>query len=307
MIGQAKVCASVQSEYIGASRHSSGDQHALASKGNTMTDMTTNMQALKDRLKATWMAGDYGHFAKYTEPGALEFLDRLNVAPNTRMLDVGCGAGQIAIPAARSGVDVTGVDIASNLIEQARARAKAEGLDAQFDEGDAEMLPYQDRTFDLVVSLIGAMFAPRPERVAAELVRVCRSGGRIVMANWTPEGHVGQMFKIIGKHVPPSPLMVSPLKWGEEATAIERLRGGTTDVTCMKRLYPMQYPFPPAKVVEWFMTYFGPTVRALAVLDAVQQTALRHDLEQLWIDNNQAEEGLTYVDAEFLEVVALRS
>jgi 2-polyprenyl-3-methyl-5-hydroxy-6-metoxy-1,4-benzoquinol methylase len=307
MIGQAKVCASGRAEYIGASRHGSGGRAGLANKGNTMTDMATNMQALKDRLKATWMAGDYGHFAKYLEPGALEFLERLNVAPNNRMLDVGCGAGQIAIPAARSGVDVTGVDIASNLLEQARARAKAEGVDVQFDEGDAEMLPYQDRSFDLVVSLIGAMFAPRPERVAAELVRVCRSGGRIVMANWTPEGHVGQMFKIIGKHVPPSPLMVSPLKWGEEAMVRERLRDGTTDVTCTKRMYPMRYPFPPAKVVEWFMTYFGPTVRAIAVLEAVQQASLRDDLEQLWIRNNQAGDGVTYVDAEFLEVVALRS
>lgn len=271
-----------------------------------MTDITANMQALKDGLKATWMAGDYGRFAKYLEPGALEFLDRLQIAPNTRMLDVGCGAGQIAIPAARAGIDVTGVDIASNLIEQARARAKADGVDAQFDEGDAEMLPYRDRSFDLVVSLIGAMFAPRPERVAAELIRVCRPGGCVVMGNWTPEGHVGQMFKIIGKHVPPSPLMVSPLKWGDEATVRERLSDGTANVTCTKRMYPMRYPFPPAQVVEWFMTYFGPTVQAQAVLDAAQRAALRHDLEELWIKNNHGGKELTYVDAEILEVVALR-
>ena len=176
-----------------------------------MNTMTAEMEALKARLKATWMSGDYGHFAKYLEPGALEFLTRLAVTPGTRMLDVACGAGQIAIPAARAGVRVTGVDIASNLIEQAQTRAKAEGVEARFDEGDAEMLPYQDAAFDLVVSLIGAMFAPRPERVAAELLRVCRPDGRIVMANWTPEGHIGQMFKIIGKHVPPPPLMVSPV------------------------------------------------------------------------------------------------
>jgi ubiquinone/menaquinone biosynthesis C-methylase UbiE len=126
------------------------------------------------------------------------------------MLDVACGAGQIAIPAARAGARVTGIDIASNWIEQARSRAKAEGVDVRFEEGDAELLSFEDAAFDLVLSLIGAMFAPRPERVAAELVRVCRPGGRIAMANWTPEGHVGQMFKIIGKHVPP-PLMASPL------------------------------------------------------------------------------------------------
>ena len=175
-----------------------------------MNPMTPDMELLKARLKSTWMAGDYGHFAKELEPGALEFLSRLSVTPGTRLLDVGCGAGQTAIPAARAGARVTGVDIAANLIEQARARAKAEGLDVRFDEGDAEALAYDDGSFDLVISLIGAMFAPRPDRVAAELVRVCRSGGRIVMANWTAEGFVGQMFKTIGNHVPPPPLMPSP-------------------------------------------------------------------------------------------------
>ena len=269
--------------------------------------MTPEMEALKTRLKAIWMSGDYGHFAKYLEPGALEFFNRLEVKPGTRMLDVACGAGQIAIPAARAGVQVTGVDIASNLIEQARGRAKAEGVDIRFDEGDAEMLPYEDAAFDLVVSLIGAMFAPRPECVAAELVRVCRPGGRIAMANWTPEGHVGQMFKIIGKHVPPSPLMVSPVKWGDEATVRERLREGTASIKATKRMYPMRYPFPPTEVAEFFFTYYGPTLRALAALDAAGKTALRHDLEQLWASNNQASDGSTHVEAEYLEVDAIRS
>jgi SAM-dependent methyltransferase len=271
-----------------------------------MTMMSSEMEALKTRLKATWMSGDYGHFAKYLEPGALEFLSRLAIEPDTKMLDVGCGAGQIAIPAARAGVRVTGVDIASNSIEQARARAKAEGLDVRFDEGDAESLPYEDASFDLVVSLIGAMFAPRPERVAAELIRVCRSGGRIVMANWTPEGHVGQMFKIIGKHVPPPPLMASPLKWGDESTVRERLGEGTATMETTKRLYPMRYPFAPAEVVEFFRLYYGPTNRAFAGLDTAGQTALRDDLEQLWSGNNRATDGSTDVQAEYLEVVAIR-
>jgi SAM-dependent methyltransferase len=272
----------------------------------TMT-MTPEMEALKARLKATWMAGDYGHFAKYLEPGALEFLSRLAVAPGTRMLDVACGAGQIAIPAAHAGVRVTGVDIASNLIEQARARAKAEGVDARFEEGDAEALPYEDGSFDLVVSLIGAMFAPRPERVAVEFVRVCRPGGRIVMGNWTPEGHVGQMFKIIGKHVPPSPLMASPVKWGDEATVRERLKDGIARLDTTKRPYPMRYPFPPVEVVEFFRAYYGPTNKAFAALDTAGQNALRHDLEQLWAGNNRAIDGSTDVESEYLEVVAVRS
>lgn len=271
-----------------------------------MAALPPDMQALKDRLKATWMAGDYGHFATYLEPGALEFLARLSIAPGTRMLDVACGAGQIAIPAAHDGARVTGIDIASNSIEQARGRAAAEGVDVRFDEGDAEMLPYEDAAFDLVVSLIGAMFAPQPERVAAELLRVCRSGGRIVMANWTPEGHIGQMFKIIGKHVPPSPLMVSPVKWGDEAMVRERLQDGTAKLDVTKRLYPMRYPFPPGEVVEFFRVYYGPTNRAFAALDAAGQSALRDDLEQLWSASNLARDGSTHVEAEYLEVAALR-
>jgi SAM-dependent methyltransferase len=269
--------------------------------------MTTEMQSLKTRLKATWMAGDYGHFAQYLEPGALEFLARLPIQAGTRVLDVACGAGQVAIPAARAGARVTGVDIATNSIEQARARARAEGLDARFDEGDAEMLPYEDASFDLVVSLFGAMFAPRPERVAAEVVRVCRPGGRIVMGNWTPEGFVGRMFKTIGRHVPPPPLMPSPLLWGDEASVRERLRDGVADLRLSKRRYPFHYPFPPSEVVEHFRAYYGPTNRAFAALDAAGQgEGLRGDLERLWTEHNRATDGTTRYESEYLEVVAVR-
>lgn len=271
-----------------------------------MTTMSPEMESLKARLKATWMAGDYGHFAKYLEPGALDFLARLAIAPGTTMLDVGCGAGQIAIPAARAGVQVTGVDIAANSIEQARARARAEGLAVRFEEGDAEMLDFADDSFELVVSLIGAMFAPRPERVAAELVRVCRPGGRIVMANWTPEGFIGQMFKTIGKHVPPPPLMPSPLLWGNEAAVRERLKDGIAELTLTKRQYPFDYPFPPAEVVTFFRTYYGPTNRAFAALDAAGQAALHADLQQLWAQHNLSTDGGTRYQAEYLEVLAIR-
>ena len=137
-------------------------------------EMAPEMETLKARLKATWMSEDYGTFARYLEPGAMEFLERIDVPAGAEMLDVACGAGQISIPAARSGARVTGVDIATNSVERARARAQDEGLDARFEEGDAEELPYGDASFDAVASLFGAMFAPRPERLAAELVRVCR-------------------------------------------------------------------------------------------------------------------------------------
>lgn len=269
--------------------------------------LTPDMETLKARLKANWMAGDYGVFAQYLEPGALEFLARLNLASGTRLLDVGCGTGQIAIPAARAGVQVTGVDIASNLIEQARARAAAEGVTAQFDEGDAEALPYADASFDVVVSLIGAMFAPRPGRVAAELVRVCRPGGRIVMANWTPNGFVGQMFRLIARHVPPPSGMPAPTLWGDEATVRERLSAGVAELRFAKWLYPFKYPFAPAQVVAFFCTYYGPLQRAVNTLDAAQQAALCSDLERLWTEHNQARDGTTHVESEYLDVEAIRA
>ena len=273
-----------------------------------IAEMTPEMEALKARLKATWMSGDYGHFATYLEPGALEFLSRINIEPGARVLDVACGAGQIAIPMSRAGAKVTGVDIASNLIEQARARAQAENLDAHFDEGDAEMLPYQDGSFDIVVSLIGAMFAPRPELVAAELKRVCRPGGKIVMGNWTPTGFVGQMFKIHGRHVPPPAIMPPPVKWGDEETVRERLNGGISHLKLSRRLYPFRYPFSPAEVVEFFRTYYGPSYKAFAALDALyeKQSALREELEQLWTEHNTASDGTTAIEAEYLQVVAIR-
>lgn len=166
-----------------------------------MSQPAIDIDALKSRLKATWMAGDFGLIAKSYEAGAAEFVRRIGLVPGSRVLDVACGTGNLAVPAARTGAEVTGVDIATNLLEQARARAAAEGLTARFDEGDAEMLPYPDASFDAVISMFGVMFAPRPERSAAELLRVCRPGGRIALANWTPSGFVGQMFKTITTHV----------------------------------------------------------------------------------------------------------
>ena len=268
--------------------------------------MLTDLDSLKSKLKATWMSGDYGHFATYMMPGAMEFFPTLGIKPGEKVLDVGCGAGQLSLPAARAGAIVTGVDIATNLLEQAATRAQAEGLKIRFDEGDAEALPYDAASFDLVFSFIGAMFAPRPERVAAELIRVCRMGGRIVMGSWTPQGFVGQMFKLHGTYVPPPPAMVPPVLWGDEATVRERLNQGIVMLRVTPRKFPFRYPFPPAKVVDFFRTYYGPSNRAFAALAPERQQGLEDELIRLWSDHNQATDGTTYVVAEYLEVVALR-
>lgn len=267
-----------------------------------------DMESVKARMKATWMAGDYGAFAKYMEPGAVRILAGWHIPPGARMLDVGCGAGQIAIPAARAGINVTGLDLASNLVAQARARASAEGLAAQFDEGDAERLPYPDASFDVVVSLIGAMFAPRPEHVASEFRRVCRSGGRILMANWTPTGFPGNMWKVIGKYVPSPPGVPPPTLWGDEETVRQRLRDGIARLELTRRTYPeWSYPFHVPQVVEFFREYFGPIQRAFNALDAEGQDALRRDLEEAFSQYNRATDGTTLLEGEYLDVAATRA
>ena len=269
-------------------------------------EVISEFQLLKARLKTTWMTGDYDVFARYMEKDAELFFRRLGVTPGTRLLDVGCGAGQLAVIAARAGAQVTGCDISTNWLEQARARAAGEGLEITFEEGDAESLPYKDGQFDAVVSLVGAMFAPRPEAVASELTRVCRPGGMIAMANWTPGGFIGQMFKTIARHIAP-PGMPSPVLWGVEATVRDRFNTGIAGLRCGLRLYNFVYPFPPDEVVEFFRVNYGPMTRAFAALDANQQEELRGALVGLWSTHNKAGGRSTRVEAEYLEVVAIRA
>ncbi|NGZ10004.1 MAG: class I SAM-dependent methyltransferase [Nitrospira sp. LK70] len=264
------------------------------------------MDSVKARLKSIWTAGDYDRFSRYMEGGAREFYERLNIAPGCRLLDVACGSGQLALMAAKDGSEVTGVDIAGNLVERARARAQAEGLKARFEEGDAEALPFDDASFDVVTSLIGAMFAPRPDFVAKELLRVCVPGGTIAMGNWTPQGFIGQMFKAVSKFIAPSG-MPAPVLWGDEATVRERLGLGLSELNLTRRQYLFTYPFPPSEVVEVFRLYYGPTNRAFASLDADGQAQLRRDLESLWTTHNRAGTDCTTVYGEYLEVIGIRA
>src|SRR5688572_24482936 len=265
-----------------------------------------HVDALKAKLRATWIAGDFGQIAKFLSAEAEKFINGLGLKPGMKVLDVACGTGNLAVPAARLGATVTGVDIAPNLLEQARERAAAEGLDIKFDEGDAEALPYEDASFDAVVTMYGAMFAPRPELVAAELKRVCKPGGLIAMGNWTPTGFVGQMFKAAAAYVPPPPGMTSPVLWGKDDVVRERFGDGVSKVETKPRIVSFAFPFSPAEVVEHFRVYYGPTNKAFAALDEEKQAALRSDLEKLWTQNNQATDGTTAVEAEYLEVIATR-
>ncbi len=263
------------------------------------------VDALKARLKTTWMSGDYDIFSRYLEPDAFIFFRRIGVEHGQRLLDVACGAGQLALIAARAGAQATGCDIATNWLERARERASKEHLTVTFDEGDAEALPYGDAEFDVVTSLVGAMFAPRPNRVAAEMIRVCKPGGKIAMANWTAQGFVGQMFKIIAKFIAPNG-MPSPLQWGDEAHVRDRFRPGILDVRCTHRFYQLEYPFPPEVVVDFFREHYGPMTRAFASLSADAQDQLKQELVALWSNHNRSEGRGTLVDAEYLEVIAFR-
>ena len=258
-------------------------------------------------MKAAWMAGDFGQIANYISDESERFVGRVGVKPGIRLLDVACGTGNSAIPAARAGAQVTGVDIATNLLEQARQRAAAEQLNIRFDEGDAEDLPYADQSFDAVFTMFGAMFAPRPERVAAELLRVCKPGGMIAMANWTPQSFVAKATQVTAKMVPPPPGVPPPVLWGDAATVRQRLGHGTTHLQCSPVKVKMAYPFAPKETVDFFRRCFGPTQTAFSRLDAAGQVTLAAQLEALWTEHNTATDGTTAVEAEYLEVCAYRA
>jgi len=266
-----------------------------------------NLEVIKAKQKATWEAGDFGQIALSIEHIAEEFMAGLSLLPSCRVLDVACGTGNLAVIAARRGSEVHGIDIAGNLIAQARARAARAGLKINFKEADAEALPFAYSRFDLVVSMFGVMFTPQPEIAVTEMRRVTRLGGQIALANWTPEGFIGKMFKVFKAHLPPPPTGVpSPMAWGDENTVRERLRNGFTDLRLTRRIALMRYPFPPAETVEFFRQYYGPTNKAFAALDSWAQEALRRDLVELQTSHNIAKTPATEVAAEYLEVVATR-
>jgi SAM-dependent methyltransferase len=266
-----------------------------------------DLVAFKARARATWMAGDYPQVARLTEEAANEFIARLRLKPGMQVLDVACGSGNLTIPAAKAGAIVTGIDIAPNLLDQARERAAAETLDIRFKEGDAEDLPFEEGAFDVVVSMFGAMFAPRPEVVAGELTRVCRHGGRIALANWTPSGFLGELFRVTGRHVPPPAGVPSPVLWGDETTVRERLDNRVDGIEMHRILVPLEFPFSVPETIEFYRIHYGPTLRTFAGLSEAGKVALRRDLEELYVRHNKNVDGTTSIAAEYLEVIATRA
>lgn len=268
-----------------------------------MSSATPDFAAIKKAMKAAWMAGDFGKIADLNTRRGEEFVERLNLKPGMRVLDVACGTGNQSLPAARTGADVTGLDHAPNLLEQARAAAEKEDLKARFIEGDAEELPFESGEFDVVMSMFGAMFAPRPERVASEFLRVCKRGGLIAMASWTPTSFQAETFKLNAKYSPPPPGVPAPVLWGDEKVVRERF-GNRAAVETSKQEVVFDFPFGPAKVVEMFRTYFGPTQVALARLDPAKQAAMIADMTEHWASRNEGDANHTVVRGEYLELRA---
>jgi ubiquinone/menaquinone biosynthesis C-methylase UbiE len=280
---------------------------ASPSQPTVQTTGSPEIQTVKARQKAMWESGDYGQVARCIMSCAEEFMARLPLKPGTAVLDVACGSGNLAVISARRGCVTKGVDIATNLIAQARERAEADGLSIEFVEGDAEALPYPEQAFDAVISMYGAMFAPRPHAVAAELFRVTKPGGFVAMANWTPGGFIGKMFEVFKAYLPPPPGIPSPMLWGDEATVRERLKA-FAEVKLTRRMARMWYPFPPAETVDFFRRYYGPTGRAFDALRPDRQAELRRALVELQAAHNASgTPGTTEAPAEYLEVIAVRT
>jgi SAM-dependent methyltransferase len=261
--------------------------------------------------KALWEKGDFTRIAESMRESGEELVDRLGISPGQKVLDLGCGDGTTAIPAARRGAEVLGVDIASNLVAAGNERAQAEGLsNCTFHEGDAtDLAELHDDAFDRVVSIFGAMFAPRPFDVAKEMVRVTRPGGRIVMGNWIPGDPtlVAQLLKISAAYSPPPPEgFISPVTWGVEDNVIERFGHAgipRENLSFSKETYWFKYPAPARELVSTFRSYYGPTMNAFAAAEASGRAdALHGELEALFDAQNTSPNGTTSIPARFLRV-----
>jgi ubiquinone/menaquinone biosynthesis C-methylase UbiE len=264
-----------------------------------------SLSAIKDRQQKTWTSGDYARIGNTLVIMGELLCEAVDVHAGDKVLDVATGSGNTAISAARRFCDVTGIDYVPELIEQARKRAEVEGMSITFDVGDAEDLPYPDASFDVVLSTLGVMFTPNQEKVAEELLRICRSGGKIGLANWTPDGFIGNMFRTLGKHVPPPPGIKPPPLWGTEERLRELLGEDITSLEVTRRSYMFRYP-SAGHFVEYFRSYYGPTLKAFESLEPEGQRSLAEDLEELLAQWNTSGDATVVVPSDYLEVVAVR-
>jgi len=269
----------------------------------TLQQAAPDYTAIKQRQQATWAAGDYAIVGTTLQLVGERLCDAVDIRAGEHVLDVAAGNGNASLAAARQFADVTSTDYVGALLMRARERADAERLRIAFQEADAEALPFADASFDLVLSTFGVMFTPNQEKSASELTRVCRKGGRVGLANWTPEGFIGQLFRTIGKHVPPAAGLKSPALWGTEGRLAELFPGHSVKAT--KQIFNFRYK----SVDHWlsiFKSYYGPTNRAFAALDTAGQSTLQADLVELLTRMNRGGPDTLIVPSEYLEVVVTK-
>src|SRR5436190_10687500 len=263
-----------------------------------------DLQAVTQIQRQVWSRGDFAKIGISAQIVQEELCEAIDVLPGRRLLDVACGAGNGAIAAARRGLEAVGLDYVPALLDRARERAAAEGYYIEFVEGDAQALPFEDASFDYVISTFGAMFAPDQEKTAAELLRVCRPGGKIGMANWTPEGLIGGgMFAAIAKHAPPPPGIKPPSLWGTEERVRELFGNGISEL----RIEPCTFTFryrSPEHWLEYFRAYFGPIMMAFARVGEEGAPALEGDLLEVMRANNRGGDRALVMPGGYVEVVA---
>lgn len=264
-----------------------------------------DLEAVKRRQQQAWVSGDYAAVASRIVLIAERLVDAADLQAGTTVLDVATGSGNSALAAARCGCAVIGVDYVPELLERGRVRAAAEGLPVEFVEGDAENLRFPDASFDAVLSCLGVMFTPNQERAAAELLRVCRPGGTIALANWTPSGFVGEMFRTVGRHVPPPPGVKPQGLWGTEERVAELLGDGVSQLTARRREFVFRFR-SPAEFADFFRQNYGPVRKAFEALDDSGQEQLQADLTALAATHDRAPGPSVAMASEYLEAIAVR-
>jgi ubiquinone/menaquinone biosynthesis C-methylase UbiE len=264
-----------------------------------------DIPALKTRQQAAWSSGDYAIIGVTLQLVGEQLAEACDIRCDERVLDVAAGNGNATLAAARRGGNVTSTDYVPTLLERGAERARAERLDVKYEVADAEALPYQDASFDVVLSTYGVMFAPDQVTAASELARVCRPGGRIGLASWTPEGFIGQMFKVLGRHVPPPAGVSSPLLWGTEARLQELFGDKAAKIDVTRRMFQFRYR-SAAHFIDVFRSWYGPVHKAFAALPADKGEALSRDLTALLDGANRAGPKSLIVPGEYLEVVVTR-
>ena len=271
----------------------------------TTNDATPNFAAIKEKQQATWASGDYAAVGVTLQIVGERLCEALEVHAGEKLLDVAAGNGNVSLAAARRCCTVTSTDYVADLLERGRERARAEGLHMEFQTADAEALPFAANQFDAVASSFGVMFAPDQESCATEMLRVCRSGGRIGLANWTPDGFVGQIFKVIGGFVPPPAGVKSPALWGTRARLAELFGAGGHAIQITPRTFVFRYPSVNHWVSLWRDIY-GPIHKAFQALDGDKQTELAKALSNLAIGMNVAKDDTMVVHGDYLEVVVTK-